>query len=125
MPLGLVPIGLARLAHHEGEVAAARAAGAAGTVFTLSTGSSRTIEEVADAASGPLSFQLYLRRDRGVIEGLVRRAQTAGSAALVLTVDVPVIGQRERDLRNGMTFPHGSHAPMPSTCFDGADGSVV
>lgn len=105
MPIGLGPAGLARLAHHEGEVAAARAAGEAGTVFTLSTGSSRTIEEVADASTGPVWFQLYLWRDPDVIEGLVKRAAAAKYGALVLTVDVPVIGQRERDLRNGMTLP--------------------
>ncbi|MEO8695452.1 MAG: alpha-hydroxy acid oxidase [Acidimicrobiales bacterium] len=105
MPIGLGPAGLARVAHHEGEVAAARAAGEAGTVFTLSTGSSRTIEEVADASNGPVWFQLYLWRDREVIEGLVKRAAAAKYAALVLTVDVPVIGQRERDLRNGFTLP--------------------
>ena len=105
MPVGLAPVGLARLAHHEGEVAAARAAGAAGTVYTLSTGSSRTIEEVAGAATGPVWFQLYLWRDRSVIESLIRRAQSAGYGALVITVDVPVIGNRERDTRNGMTLP--------------------
>ena len=105
MPIGLGPAGLARVAHHEGEVAAARAAGEAGTVFTLSTGSSRTIEEVADASRGPVWFQLYLWRDPEVIEGLVKRAAAANYGALVLTVDVPIIGQRERDLRNGFTLP--------------------
>jgi isopentenyl diphosphate isomerase/L-lactate dehydrogenase-like FMN-dependent dehydrogenase len=105
MPIGLGPAGLARVAHYEGEVAAARAAGEAGTVFTLSTGSSRTIEEVAQASSGPVWFQLYLWRDPEVIEALVRRAAAAKYRALVLTVDVPIIGQRERDLRNGFTLP--------------------
>jgi L-lactate dehydrogenase (cytochrome) len=105
LPVGLGPAGLARLAHVDGELAAARAAGEAGTVYTLSTGSSRTIEEVADAAKGAVWFQLYLWRDRDVIAGLVERAKAAGYGALVLTVDVPVIGRRERDLRNGMTLP--------------------
>jgi L-lactate dehydrogenase (cytochrome) len=105
LPVALGPAGLARLAHPDGELAAARAAGEAGTVYTLSTGSSRSIEEVADAAVGAVWFQLYLWRDRGVIAGLVERAKNAGYGALVLTVDVPVIGRRERDLRNGMTLP--------------------
>lgn len=105
MPLLLAPAGLARLVHPDGEVAAAAAAGAAGTVMALSTGSSCTIEDVARAASGPLWFQLYLWRDRDVVAGLVARAATAGYHALCLTVDVPIVGQRERDLRNGMTIP--------------------
>ena len=108
-PVGLAPTGLARLAHPDGELAAARAAAAAGTVYVLSTGSSASIEAVRDAADGPLWFQLYLWRDRDVIAGLVARARAADYDALVLTVDVPLIGRRERDLRNGMTLP-----PRPS-----------
>ena len=83
---------------------AARAAADAGTVFALSTGSSATIEEVAEAG-GTRWFQLYLWRDRDVVEGLLERARASGYTALVLTVDVPVVGQRERDLANGMTLP--------------------
>ena len=94
-----------KLAHREGELGAARAAAAAGTVFTLSTGSSYTIEQVAEAASGPQWFQLYLWSDRSVIEGLVERAKAAGYRALCLTVDVPVVSRRERDIRNGMRIP--------------------
>lgn len=105
VPVVLAPAGLLRLAHPEGEVAAARAAGHAGTIFALSTGASCTIEDVAQAGRGPLWFQLYLWRDRDVILGLIDRARTAGYAGLVLTVDVPVVGQRERDVRNGMTLP--------------------
>jgi L-lactate dehydrogenase (cytochrome) len=105
LPVLLSPAGLARLVHSDGEVAAARAAGAAGTVMALSTGSSCTIEDVAEAASGPLWFQLYLWRDRDVVAGLVERAREAGYHGLCLTVDVPIVGQRERDLRNGMTLP--------------------
>lgn len=115
LPVILSPAGLLRLVHHEGELAAARAAGAAGTVFTLSTGSSCTIEDVAAAATGPLWFQLYLWKDRQVIESLLARAQAAGYAALVLTVDVPVVGQRDRDLRNGMTLPP---RPTPRNVVD-------
>ena len=105
MPVICSPAGLLRLAHRDGEVAAARAAAAAGTVFTLSTGASATIEEVAEAASGPRWFQLYLWRDRAVVRDLIDRARAAGYTALVLTADVPVVGQRDRDLRNGMTLP--------------------
>ncbi len=105
LPVLLAPCGLARLLHPEGEVAAARAAGRAGTVYALSTGSSCSIEDVAAAATGPLWFQLYLWKDRGVIANLIERAAAAGYRALCLTVDVPIVGQRERDLRNGMTIP--------------------
>ena len=128
LPVIMSPAGLLRLAHVDGEVGAARAAGTAGTVFTLSTGSSCTIEEVAEAASGPLWFQLYLWRDREVVSDLIDRARRSGYTALVLTVDVPVVGQRERDVRNGMTLPprpslrnipgHGATAPTgsPAIC---------
>ncbi len=105
LPVILGPAGLARIAHRSGEEAVARAAVAGGTVFTLSTGSSASIESVAAAANGPLWFQLYLWRDREVIAGLIRRAEASGYRALCVTVDVPIIGQRERDLRNGMTIP--------------------
>ncbi len=99
------PAGLARLVHREGELAAARAAASAGTVFVISTASSYSIEEIAAAAGGPLWFQLYLWRSPDVVAQLVDRAAAAGCEALVLTVDVPVIGKRERDLRNGMMVP--------------------
>jgi len=115
LPVVLGPVGLARLAHRNGEVAAARAAARAGTVFTLSTGSSCSIEEVAQAAPGACWFQLYLWRDRALVESLLHRAAAAGYSALVLTVDVPCMGRRERDLRNGMTIPPRLR---PSTAFD-------
>ena len=99
------PAGLARLVHREGELAAARAAADAGTVFVISTASSYSIEEIAAASHGPLWFQLYLWRSPEVVARLVDRAAEAGCEALVLTVDVPVIGKRERDLRNGMMIP--------------------
>jgi isopentenyl diphosphate isomerase/L-lactate dehydrogenase-like FMN-dependent dehydrogenase len=105
LPVILGPAGLARIAHQQGEEAVARAAGIQGTVFTLSTGSSASIEAVAAAAAGPLWFQLYLWRDRDVIASLIRRAANSGYRALCVTVDVPIIGQRERDIRNGMTIP--------------------
>ena len=105
LPVLLAPAGLARLVSREGELAVARAAGRAGTIFVLSTAASCSIEEVAAAASGPLWFQLYLGRDRDVGRSLVERAATAGYAALCLTIDVPVPGRRDRDVRNGVTVP--------------------
>ena len=99
------PAGLARLVHRHGELAAARAAASAGTVFVVSTASSYSIEEIAAVSDGPLWFQLYLWRSSDVVAQLVDRAGAAGCEALVLTVDVPVIGKRERDLRNGMMIP--------------------
>ena len=99
------PAGLARLVHRQGELAAARAAAAAGTVFVISTASSYSIEEIAAVSDGPLWFQLYLWRSPDVVARLVDRAGAAGCEALVLTVDVPMIGKRERDLRNGMMIP--------------------
>ena len=105
MPVLLAPAGLARLVHPEGELAAARAAGAAGTIFSVSIASSVSIEEIADVASGPLWLQLYLWKSEGVVKGLVDRARAAGYRALVLTVDVPTVGNRERDVRNGVSLP--------------------
>jgi 4-hydroxymandelate oxidase len=104
-PVMLAPTALNRLGHPDGELAAARAAGSAGTTMVVSTTASSTIEEVAAAASGDLWFQLYVYRDRGVTEGLVRRAEQSGYRALVLTVDMPRMGRRERDLRNRFTLP--------------------
>ncbi|HEX3327607.1 MAG TPA: alpha-hydroxy acid oxidase [Actinomycetota bacterium] len=100
MPVGLAPTALQRLAHPEGEVASARAAAEAGVVFCLSTLGSRTIEDVGEAASKPRWFQLYVHRDRGISKALIERAEAAGFDALVVTVDLPVVGYRERDLKN-------------------------
>ncbi len=105
LPVLLGPAGLQRIVHAEGELASARAAAAAGTVFVTSTASSYTIEETAAASSGPLWFQLYLWRDRRLVESLVDRARGAGYRAMVLTVDVPAIGNRERDIRNQISLP--------------------
>lgn len=104
-PVLLSPCGLARLAHHEGELAAARAAADFGTVFTLSTASSYSIEEVAAASRGTTWFQLYVWQDREATRALVERARESGYRALCFTIDVPLSGQRERDLRHGMTIP--------------------
>jgi L-lactate dehydrogenase (cytochrome) len=105
LPVLLGPAGLQTIVHAEGELASARAAAAAGTVFVASTASGYTIEEIAKASSGPLWFQLYLWRDRRLVESLVTRAREAGYRALVLTVDVPAIGNRERDVRNQVSLP--------------------
>jgi 4-hydroxymandelate oxidase len=107
MPVLVAPTAFHRLATPEGEVATARAAGAAGTVMILSTLSNTPVEEVVAAASGPVWFQLYVYRDRKATEGLVRRAEAAGCRALVLTVDAPLLGRRERDVRNRFRLPPG------------------
>jgi 4-hydroxymandelate oxidase len=107
LPILVAPTAFQRLATPEGELATVRAAGAAGTVMILSTLSNTSIEEVVAAASGPVWFQLYVYRDRQATEGLVRRAEAAGCKALVLTVDAPVIGRRERDVRNRFHLPPG------------------
>ena len=104
-PFVLAPTGMSRLFHHAGEAAAARAAHKAGTLYSLSSMSTLSIEEVAAAAPGPKLFQLYVWRDRELLRQFINRARAAGYCALCLTVDLPVAGQRERDLRNGFTVP--------------------
>jgi L-lactate dehydrogenase (cytochrome) len=105
LPVLLGPTGLVGLVHRGGELALSRAAGAAGTVYCASIAGSRSLEEVARVASGPLWFQMYLWRDRELVRSLTARAAAAGYRTLVLTLDVPVVGRRERDLRNGLTLP--------------------
>jgi 4-hydroxymandelate oxidase len=107
MPLLLAPTAFHRLAHPDGELATVRAAGAAGTIMILSTLSNTRIEDVVAAASGPVWFQLYVYRDRRVTQGLVERVEAAGCKALVLTVDAPLLGRRERDVRNRFHLPDG------------------
>jgi len=104
-PVGLAPTAFNRLGHPDGELAAARAAGAAGTLMCCSTIASHTLEEIAAAATGPLWFQLYIYRDRSITTDIVRRAEAAGYRALVLTVDTPRLGRREKDVRNGFVLP--------------------
>jgi L-lactate dehydrogenase (cytochrome) len=105
LPLALAPIGLCGMQHGDGEILACRAAQAAGIPFTLSTMSICSIEDVAAAVDKPFWFQLYVMKDRGFIRALIERAAAAKCSALVLTVDLQVIGQRHKDIENGMTVP--------------------
>lgn len=105
MPVALAPIGLLGMQHADGEILAARAAAAFGVPFCLSTMSICSIEEVAGASSRPIWFQLYMMRDRDFIERLIARADAAGCAALVVTLDLPVLGVRHKDARNGLSAP--------------------
>jgi isopentenyl diphosphate isomerase/L-lactate dehydrogenase-like FMN-dependent dehydrogenase len=104
MPLLIAPVAFQRVAHPDGEVGMARAAKAVGTVMCMSTMATSTPEEVA-AVGGARWFQLYVFRDEGVTRELVRRVADAGFTALVLTVDTPFLGRRERDLRTGFVIP--------------------
>ena len=106
-PVLLAPTAFQRLAHPDGELATVRAAGTAGTIYTASTLATTPIEEIMEAATGPVWFQLYVFRDRGISRELVERAQAVGCQALVLTLTVPVQGKRERDARNGFALPLG------------------
>lgn len=105
MPVALAPTGLTGMQHADGEILAARAAEKFGVPFTLSTMSICSIEDVAANTTKPFWFQLYVMRDRAFIERLIERARVAGCSALVLTLDLQVLGQRHKDLRNGMTAP--------------------
>ncbi len=100
-PALLAPIGYSRLMHPGGEVVAARAAGMAGTVYILSTISGHRLEDVKAASSGPVWYQLYLTGGREAAAAAIERARVAGFSALVVTIDAPVAGMRERDFRNG------------------------
>ena len=104
-PIITAPTGLAGLARRHGELLAARAAERAGIGFCLSCMASVSLERIAAARSTPFWFQIYILRDRGVVEAILQRAKAVGCTALFVTIDTPVIGQRERDARNGMTVP--------------------
>jgi len=106
LPILCSPTGFGRLFHHDGERAVARAAAEAGLIYTLSTLGTVSIEDVAAAApSGHRWFQLYVWKDRAIASDLIARARSSGYETLVLTVDTPVAGRRERDYRNGFTIP--------------------
>ena len=105
LPLILAPVGLLGMQHGDGEIHACRAAQAAGIPFTQSTMSICSIEDIATAVDRPFWFQLYVMKDRGFIKSLIERAIAAKCSALVLTVDLQVIGQRHADIKNGMTVP--------------------
>jgi len=114
-PVLVAPTAFQRLACDEGEMATARAAAASGTVMILSTASTCTIEDVG-AVGGNLWFQLYVYADRGMTKALVERAEASGMRAIVLTVDAPMLGRRERDLRNRFHLPDGVRlANVPSS----------
>jgi L-lactate dehydrogenase (cytochrome) len=105
MPVALAPTGLTGMQHADGEILAARAAAKAGVPFTLSTMSICSIEDVAQATGRPFWFQLYVMRDRDFIDRLIGRAQAAGCSALVLTLDLQILGQRHKDIKNGLSSP--------------------
>jgi len=114
-PVLVAPTAFQRLACDDGELATARAAAASGTVMILSTASTCTIEDVG-AIGGNLWFQLYVYADRGMTKALVERAEASGMCAIVLTVDAPMLGRRERDLRNRFHLPDGVRlANVPSS----------
>ena len=105
MPVALAPTGLTGMQHADGEILAAQAAEAFGVPFTLSTMSICSIEDVAAHTSSPFWFQLYVMKDRGFIASLIDRAKAARCSALVLTLDLQILGQRHKDLKNGLSAP--------------------
>ncbi|SIQ20138.1 L-lactate dehydrogenase (cytochrome) [Rhizobium sp. RU35A] len=105
MPVALAPTGLTGMQHADGEMLAAKAAEEFGVPFTLSTMSICSIEDVASVTTKPFWFQLYVMKDRAFIESLIERAKKAGCSALVVTADLQILGQRHKDLRNGLSAP--------------------
>jgi L-lactate dehydrogenase (cytochrome) len=105
MPVAIAPVGLTGMQHADGEIHAARAAQKFGIPFTLSTMSICSIEDIAGATTAPFWFQLYMMRDRDAMVRMIERCRVARCSALVLTLDLQVIGQRHKDLKNGMTAP--------------------
>jgi 4-hydroxymandelate oxidase len=110
-PIMIAPVALIGMLHPDGEVPVVRAASKAGSIVTLSTFSVTPIEDVVAAATVPVWFQLYVYKDRSASEALVRRVEAAGCRALELTADAPILGRRERDVRNNFSLPEGLWAP--------------
>ena len=127
MPICVAPTAFHRLACEEGEVAAAEAAKAVGTLFILSSLSNTAMEKVFAQAASPKWFQLYIYKDRGITRELVQRAEAAGAEAIVLTVDAPGLGTRERDVRNNFQLPEElsveNLAPLGKGKFPKVSGS--
>jgi len=115
MPVALAPVGITGMQHADGEILAAQAAEEFGVPFTLSTMSVCSIEDVAANTRNPYWFQLYVMRDRGFSESLMSRAKDAGCSALVLTLDLQVLGQRHQDIKNGLSTPP---KPKPNVLLD-------
>ena len=105
MPLFLAPTGMTRLFHHDGETAVSKAAAEAGTYYSLSTVGATSIDDVAAACNGPKSFQIYVMKDRSLTREFIQRCKDANYDSLMLTVDIPVAGNRERELRYGFSMP--------------------
>lgn len=105
MPVALAPVGLTGMQHADGEIKAARAARDFGVPFTLSTMSINSIEDVAEATRAPFWFQLYTMRDEDYVRRLIQRAKDANCSALVITLDLQILGQRHKDLKNGLSAP--------------------
>jgi 4-hydroxymandelate oxidase len=110
-PILLAPAAYQRMIHSEGELATAKGAGATGTTMVVSTMATTSVEEIASAATRPLWFQLYVQPDRTFTRDLVQRAEAAGCRALVVTVDTPVVGLRNREMRIKFTLPPGMDRP--------------
>jgi 4-hydroxymandelate oxidase len=127
MPIAVAPTAFHKLACEQGEIATAKAAKAAGTLFILSSLSNTAMEEVFAQAASPRWFQLYIYKDREITLELVKRAEVAGAEAIVLTVDAPGLGTRERDTRNNFTLPDGlaieNLAPLGKGSFPQVKGS--
>ena len=125
MPLIVAPVAFQRMAHPDGEPGMARAAAAAGTLMVLSTLATSTPAELAAAAPGaPRWYQLYIFRDRGITRSLVEQAEEAGFEAIALTVDVPRLGRRERDLRTGFVIPAEVTVPSFAAAAGGSIGGT-
>ncbi|KAL9224829.1 hypothetical protein vseg_000827 [Gypsophila vaccaria] len=121
MPIMIAPSAMQKMAHLEGECATARAASAAGTIMTLSTLATSSVEEVAATGPGVRFFQLYVFKDRNLVKQLVRRAEEAGFKAIVLTVDTPRLGRREADIKNRFVLPPN----LTLKNFEGLDVSRI